>query len=77
MNDYMALLCTLEPFDGLLNGRHLCVKGSLLASEVAGALGDDWALSLIVLRDHPPKSSGFSVRAIRPGVTYPVSVPRL
>jgi hypothetical protein len=60
----------LEPLDDLLDGSYLRVKGGLLASEVAGALGDDRALSFVILRDHPSKSRGLSVRSVRPGVAH-------
>jgi hypothetical protein len=44
---------SLEPLDDLLYHRQFCVECGLLAPDVAGALGDWWAFTLLAPRDYP------------------------
>jgi hypothetical protein len=69
----MLLSGTLKPVDSFY-GCQLCLEGRLLVSDIAGALGDGGALSLVVRSDNPSETCSLAEGPVSPGVT-PLLIP--
>jgi hypothetical protein len=68
VDGHVVLVGVLEPIDDLFYCLDFCVEGSLLVTEIAGALSDGGAFSLVILSDKPAEVGGFAVGAVCPGV---------